>query len=230
MNLQNNLRKCILFESIQSWKDAETSKKESWSEMAKTSIAQKLPRRRFEARWRKHALQHQWSIWKDDHWSYQSSQKHLYSSRILWLSWKDKQGRFWKAPRVSETCLSLSSICCWQLSARAWIAEGYLSARASSVQRGWFADSARAAEGNLWLIQSKETTEAFGGGANVPRDKELVQLWKMQIKQKPWKSVNTFKQDQPATVLECSAHLAEKLTDQPVSQVDVFSEETVLEA
>ena len=42
------------------------------------------------------------------------------------------------------------------------------------------------------------------------------------------KSGNTLKRSQPETVLECCAHLAEKLTDQPVSQVDVYSEESVL--
>ena len=36
-----------------------------------------------------------------------------------------------------------------------------------------------------------------------------------------------IKKGQPEIVLECCAHLAEKLTDQPVSFVDVYSEESV---
>ena len=39
-----------------------------------------------------------------------------------------------------------------------------------------FANSARAAEGNLWLNPNKETTDAVVKRANVLRDKELVRL------------------------------------------------------
>ena len=42
------------------------------------------------------------------------------------------------------------------------------------------------------------------------------------------KSGNTLKRSQPETARERCAHLAEKLTDQAVSQVDVYSEESVL--
>ena len=51
-----------------------------------------------------------------------------------------------------------------------------LSARASIVESDWFADSARAAEGNLRPISNEETAEAVVERANVTKDTELVRL------------------------------------------------------
>ena len=62
------------------------------------------------------------------------------------------------------------------LSYYAWIAQGYFSARASTVVSGGFAISSRAAEGNFRLIPNRVTTEAVVERANVKRDKEVVRL------------------------------------------------------
>ena len=86
---------------------------------------------------------------------------------------------------VSETARLSRVSAADNLSDHARIAEGLLSARASTVDSDWFADSARAAECNLWLIPNRETTEAVAERANVTRDKELVRVCvKMQITQK----------------------------------------------
>ena len=79
-------------------------------------------------------------------------------------------------PRVSENaCLSRASVAV-DLSDYAWLAEGHLSARASTVETDQVAMIARAAEGNLRLIPNKETTEAVVKRANVAKDKELIRL------------------------------------------------------
>ena len=80
------------------------------------------------------------------------------------------------ARRVSETASPSRASAADNLSDNAWIAEGHVSARASTVDSDWFADSARAAEGKLLLISNTETTEAIVEKSNVTRDKELARL------------------------------------------------------
>ena len=77
------------------------------------------------------------------------------------------------APRVSETCQFVASICCF--SDYALLAEGHLAARASTVESD-VCTSAQAAEGNLRLIPNGDTTEAVAERASLARDKELVRL------------------------------------------------------
>ena len=73
------------------------------------------------------------------------------------------------APRVSETA-TLSH----NFSTCAWIAQGNLSARASTVEGDAHAHSARSAEGNLRLIPNKDTTEEVVERANETTNKEPV--------------------------------------------------------
>ena len=80
------------------------------------------------------------------------------------------------SPRVSETASPSPASAVDNLSDHAWIAEGHLSARASTFESDWFADSARAAEGNVWLILNEETNEAVVEKGNVTREKELLRL------------------------------------------------------
>ena len=82
-------------------------------------------------------------------------------------------------PKVSETAsLSRASAADNFSNYSAGIAEENLSARASTEESDWFADSARAAEENLRLIPNRETTEAVAERANETKDKELVRLCK----------------------------------------------------
>ena len=82
------------------------------------------------------------------------------------------------SPRVSETASLSRASAAGNLSDYLRIAEGHLSARASTGKSDVFATSARAA-GNFGLIPKRETTEAVDERANVKRDKELVRLCKI---------------------------------------------------
>ena len=133
-------------------------------------------------------------------------------------------------PRVSDTVTLSRASVADNLSTYARIAEENLSARAATVESAWFADSAREAEGNVWLIPNKETTEAVVERANVTTDKEIVRLCKIAGYAEILKIGQFFLTSLQETVLECSAHFAEMLTDEPAPQVDDYFEESVLEA
>ena len=60
--------------------------------------------------------------------------------------------------------------------------------------------------------------------------KNLFDSVKLQIKQTSCGSANSFEQGLHETALDCLAHLAEKLTDQPVLKVDEYFEEQIPEA
>ena len=132
-------------------------------------------------------------------------------------------------PRVSETASLSRASAVDNLSDCALIAEGHFSARASTVESDWFANSARAAKGNLRLVPNTETTEAVVERANVTRDKELGRLCENADYIKILK-IGQYLQTRPArnsSGILCT-HCGE--LDQPVSQMDVYSKESVPEA
>ena len=103
-------------------------------------------------------------------------------------------------------------------------------ARASPLENTWHAYSARStAEGNLLLFLNQQTRKTVVERANKTTDKEFVRLC-LQKKQKSCGSGNSFKQGLHEIALDCSAFLAEKLTDQPVLKVDEYFKEPIPEA
>ena len=71
---------------------------------------------------------------------------------------------------------SVSSLCSWQHLKLCLDCRENVSARASTVESDWFANSARAAVKNLRRIPNLETIEAGVKSADVTKDKELVRL------------------------------------------------------
>ena len=136
-------------------KDVSISKEENWIEVVKTCTP--------------------------THGSHQFSQWHLYSLRNMCdclgkkgkddVECRQNTASVVLTPRVSETVSPSRASAAHNFSDIAWIAGENLSARASTVESDWFADSARAAWENLWIIPNSETTEAR---ANVTKDEEHV--------------------------------------------------------
>ena len=140
-----------------------------------------FPKRSSEARWWKHAFRRQWPIYKDDDASRQFRHRHQYSWPNFWLSWKDRQGRYWKSTKYGFSCsysksfgdasLSRAPVAD-NLSNCAWIAEENLSARASTVESDWLANSARAAEGSF----QRNNRSGCRKSEKVTMDQGLVRL------------------------------------------------------
>ena len=155
----------------------------------------------------------------------------MYSYKNLWLFWKDEQGRSGKSLRLLLSLLQesrrppvrLELLLLTTSQINVCLAEGHLSARASTVESAWFAVSARAAEGNLQQNPKRQRQKRLSKERTRPETRNSFDGVKLQIAQKPWTSGNTFKQGQPETTLECSAHFAEQLTHPPVPRVDVYS-------
>ena len=83
-------------------------------------------------------------------------------------------------PRVSETVTLSQPHANDNFSSCASTAEGNLSARASTSENAWHADSKRSTvEGNLQLLPNQQTTKAVVERANETTDKELVRLCKI---------------------------------------------------
>ena len=112
------------------------------------------------------------------------------------------------------------------------IAEGNLSARASPLENTWHAYSARStAEGNFLQLPNQQTTKIVVDKANETTDKELVRQCKIcRFSRHLVDRGNSFKHGLHETALDCSAHLAEKMTGQPVLKVDEYFEEQIPEA
>ena len=111
------------------------------------------------------------------------------------------------------------------------IAEGNFSARASLLENTCHAYSARStADGNLLLLPNQQTKKIVVERANERQTKNFIDCVKLQIKQKSCGSGNSFKQVLHETALDCSAYLAEKLTDQPVFKVVEYFKELIAEA
>ena len=117
-----------------------------------------------------------------------------------------------------------------RVSSCAPIAEGNHLASPSPLENTWRADSARStAEGNLLLFPNQQTRKMVVERANETTDKERVRLC-LQLKQKSCGTASSFKQGLHEIALDCSAYLAEKLTDQPVLKVDEYFKELIPEA
>ena len=158
INWQIKLPKCKLHKSIKSWKDAGTSAKESWGDMARTCTSTSV----------KHLKR----------WKWITSVRPM---TFVFAEFDDLESRQDSAsivltPRVSETASLFRASAADDLSDYFWIATGSCSTRASAVESDLFATSARAAEGNLRPTPNKETIEAVVERANITRDKELVRL------------------------------------------------------
>ena len=151
MNLQDKLRKYILYKNIQSWKGADISQKgeSKWdganmhfntSEASKKMIMELISS-------------------ANDICIIYGICNFLGKRQTDDLESRQDSTSIVLTPRVSETASLSRASAAGNLSDYLRIAEGHLSARASTGKSDVFATSARAA-GNFGLIPKRETTEA----------------------------------------------------------------------
>ena len=147
MNLQDKLRKYILYKNIQSWKGAETSQERElkWdganmhfnaSEASKKMIMELISS-------------------ANDICILYGICNYLGKRQTDDLESRQDSTSIVLTPRVSETASLSRASAAGNLSDYLRIAEGHLSARASTGKSDVFATSARAAEGNFGLIPKR---------------------------------------------------------------------------